>query len=127
MKYALVLLIAVFLGAVFFAHASKRPKTETDGPYTASGVAERRGTTVDGWVKARSTGAGRDGNYMISLPLKGIGGGPYVRSGSLINGYFSDRVERNANTSRTLYANSDVWGSDKHSNTWAASIQDTSD
>ena len=127
MKYAPVLLIVfLLLGVVFFVYASKRPKTDTDGPYTASGVAERRGITASGWARARSTGAGRNGSFVISMPLSGTFGGP-IDSGSNIRGYFNEKVTRSVNTSRTLYANADAWGSDRHNNTWAASIQDTSD
>ena len=127
MKYAPVLLIVfLLLGAVFFVYASKRPKTDTDGPYTASCVAERRGITASGWARARSTGAGRNGSYMISMPISGRTGGP-VDSDHFLDGYFNEKVTRSVNTSRTLYANADAWGSDRHSNTWAASVQDTSD
>ena len=127
MKYAPVLLIVfLLLGAVFFVYASKRPKTDTDGPYTASGVAERRGITASGWARARSTGAGRNGSFVISMPISGRTGGP-VDSDHFLDGYFNEKVTRSVNTSRTLYANADAWGSDRHSNTWAASIQDTSD
>lgn len=127
MKYAPVLLIVfLLLGAVFFVYASDRPETKTDGPYTASGVAERNGITVSGWARARSTGAGRNGSFVISMPISGRSGGP-IDSDHNLRGYFHRKVTRSVNTSRTLYANSDVWGSDRHGNTWAASIQDTSD
>ena len=127
MKYAPVLLIVfLLLGVVFFVYASKRPKTDTDGPYTVSCVAERRGITVSGWARARSTAAGRNGSYMLSMPLSGTAGGP-VDSGHFLDGIFNRKITRSVNTSRTLYANADAWGSDRHNNTWAASIQDTSD
>ena len=127
MKYAPVLLIVfLLLGAVFFVYASKRPKTDTDGPYTASCVAERRGITASGWARALSTGAGRNGSFVISMPISGRTGGP-VDSDHFLDGYFNEKVTRSVNTSRTLYANADAWGSDRHRNTWAASVQDTSD
>lgn len=81
---------------------SKQPKTDTDAPYTAAGLAERRGVTVSGWARERSTAAARNGSYMISMPLGGVGGGP-AESDSAIDADFTEKVNRTENMNKTLY------------------------
>ncbi len=119
-----LILIVFFLSAVFFVHGSKQPKNKWDGPYNASCVAERNGIHVNGWAKARGTGAVRNGYFMCSMGLSGTGGVD-VDSRSLFDGGFEGRARYSGNTSRTLYADSSAWGSDKHAHTWAATVSDS--
>ena len=116
-----LVLIIFFIGTIFFVHAQKKPKLKWDGPYYAACVAEQVGNTLTGWAKARGTGAVRNGSYMCSM-----GQDVTPVSDSNIRGIFSDDVSHSKSIEGgTLYADSTSWGSDKHSNTWCASVSDS--
>ena len=123
MKFLRVFLVLMifFIGAIFFAHAQKKPKLKWDGPYYAACVAKQVGNTLTGWAKARGTGAVRNGSYMCSM-----GGDVTPVSDSNIRGIFSDSVKHSKSIEGgTLYADSTSWGSDKHNNTWYAPVSDS--
>lgn len=114
------ILIVFFVGAVLFVQASKQPKNKWDGPYNASCVAERNGASISGWAKARGTGAVRNGSFMCSMGMRVT---PDSSSG--LDGTFSGGVRYSGSAHGTLYADSSSWGSDRHANTWSATVSDS--
>ncbi len=117
-----LILMVFFVGTVLFVQAAKKqPKNKWDGPYNASCVAERIGNTLSGWAKARGTGAVRNGYYMCSMGMDVT-----PDSDSNLRGTFFGSVKHSKSIGGgTLYADSSSWGSDRHANTWAATVSDS--
>lgn len=95
--------------------------SDQDGPYTASATVSIEDNWIIGGAGASGSDDVRNGSYMCSI---GMEVSPV--SDNDINGDFSDSVSHmRLRTDKTMYANSDSWGSDINGNNWHASDSDS--
>ena len=75
---------------------------------------------MNGFARARGTGAVRNGSYMCSMRFLVT-----PDSGSNIRGRFSGGVSYSGSSQGSIYADSSSWGSDRHGNYWDATVSDS--
>ena len=132
MKFLSLFSIAAILGVVFFVSAEHPIKTERDGPYWVSALAERQGLAVKG--KVRAEGSRRAVNYSWSMsfcrlnpwgPLAGASNPTEVQ----LNGKFAEKLKQpaiNVNIPGKLYGAASAWGSATDGKWYYAAVSDTS-
>ena len=90
------------------------------GPYYATCFAQIVGNSMNGFARARGTGAVRNGSYMCSMRFLVT-----PDSDSNIRGSFSGGVSYSGSSQGSIYADSSSWGSDRHGNYWDATVSDS--
>ena len=120
----LCIALVLCLDLVLFVHASKKPKLDLDGPYTASCVAEIHGASMSGWARVRGSGASRNASYMCSMGTLNTENA--TKSGRDKNGIFSDKAWYRGSKQGSIYADASVWGSAVNDDKWYnASVSDS--
>jgi len=88
LRFFLTAMILV-LSVVAFVYASKKPKTKSDGPYTATCVAERDGLRVSGAAKVIGNQRVVNGAYFMGFTKLEPYGAIKSTSNHFLNGAFT--------------------------------------